>query len=80
VIDKSASMGVTAGPTVQPAPGAQPGTTPPDATLGLKSARSLVTNAPGGLGTTHVGASLSLLAPTNTQVGTYDATLTLTVI
>jgi hypothetical protein len=80
VIDKSASMGVTAGPTVQPAPGAQPGTTPLDATQGLKSSRSLATNAPGGLGTTHVGANLSLLAPTNTQVGTYDATLTLTVI
>jgi hypothetical protein len=80
VIDKSAGMGVTAGPTVSPAPGAQPGVAPTDATLGLKSARQLATNAPGGLGTTHLGATLSLLAPTNTQVGTYDATLTLTVI
>jgi hypothetical protein len=80
VIDKATGMTVTAGAPVAPASGLQPGTTPSDATKGLKSARQLALNAAGGIGTAHFGADLSLYAPTNTAAGTYDATLTLTAI
>jgi hypothetical protein len=81
IVDANASLpNLTAGPTVNPAPGAQPGVTPSDASLGLKSLRTMATNPVGGLGTTHLGAHLTLDAPTSTLAGTYDATLTLTAI
>jgi hypothetical protein len=80
VVDQATGMTVTPGATVLPAPGVQPGITPTDITKGLKSSRPLASSAAGGLGTTHLGAALALQAPTNTQLGTYDATLTLTAI
>ncbi len=80
IVDNPAGMHITAGPTVNPAPGVAPGATPTDTTLGLKSLRTLATDPAGGLGTTHLGATLTLDAPTSTVAGTYDATLTLTAI
>jgi hypothetical protein len=48
---------------------------------GLKTAQQLATAAAGASnGTAHVGADLTLDAPTTTQLGTYTAILTLTAI
>jgi hypothetical protein len=80
VVDKAASQTVTAGGTIAAANGLAPGAAA-DAGVGLKTARTLATAAPGaGLGTAHVSASLALNAPTSTPAGTYSATLTLTAI
>jgi hypothetical protein len=63
-----------AGETVVPGPGVAPG-------VGLASAQNLATAAAGASnGTAHLGAGLTLLAPTGTALGTYTATLTLTAI
>jgi len=79
-IDAAAGMTITPGPAVQGAPGIQPGASASDPSLGLKTPRVLATDAPGGLGTTHLGADLTLFVPTNTPAATYDSTLTLTAI
>jgi hypothetical protein len=48
---------------------------------GLKTSRVMATAAAGaGRGTTHLGGTLTLQAPTSTPAGTYSATLTLTAI
>ena len=79
-IDAGAGMTITPGPAVLPAPGIQPGTTPVNPANGLKTPRVLATDAAGGIGTTHLGADLTLNVPTNTPAATYDTTLTLTAI
>jgi hypothetical protein len=68
LIDESAGQTVVAGPVVAPG-------------VGLASAQQLGSAAAGhSNGTAHLGAGLSLLAPTSTALGTYNATLTLTAI
>jgi hypothetical protein len=79
IIDNTGGMVLTPGAHVGSAPAIQPGGTA-DPSLGIKSPRTLATNAAGHNGTTHLGANLELAAPTSTQVGTYDSTLTLTAI
>lgn len=77
-IDSAVAQTITPGPVVNPANGLAPGVTPGDPALGLKTSRVLATGT--GLGTTHLGATLTLKAPTSTPAGTYVATLTLTAI
>ena len=80
VIDKSTAQTVSAGPAVAAASGVAADSAT-SSTVGLKTARSLATAANGaGRGTAHVGASLALNVPTDTNPGTYTATLTLTAI
>jgi hypothetical protein len=79
IVDSTAGMIITAGSKVDPAQGIAPGAAA-DAALGIKSPRTLANNAAGHNGTAHLGAGLALLAPTSTQVGTYNSTLTLTAI
>ncbi|MEV4993015.1 Ig-like domain-containing protein [Streptomyces niveus] len=75
VIDHVSGQNVTAGDQVGPAAGVAPG----DAgTAGLKSSHTLGKGT--GLGTSHLGADLSLNVPTSTVAGTYTAKLTLTAI
>lgn len=75
VVDHAAAQTVTAGATVAAGHGVAPDAV---STEGLKVARTLAVGL--GLGTSHLGASLALNAPTSTLPGTYTATLTLTVI
>ena len=77
-IDSAVAQTITPGPVVNPASGLAPGVTPADPALGLKTSRVLATGT--GLGTTHLGATLTLKAPTSTPPGTYVATWTLTAI
>ena len=70
LIDQATGELVTPGALVAPGTGG-----------GLKTAQQLATAAAGtSNGTAHVGADLTLDAPTTTQLGTYTATLTLTAI
>ncbi|MFJ6214244.1 Ig-like domain-containing protein [Streptomyces sp. NPDC092296] len=70
VLDTATGQTVTPGSTVTP------GTSG-----GLAKSQQLATAGPGTAnGTAHVGATLNLLAPTTTKVGTYTATMTLTAI
>ena len=70
LIDQATGQVVTPGALVAPGAGG-----------GLKTAQQLATAAAGAAdGTAHVGAGLTLDAPTNTQLGSYTATLTLTAI
>jgi Bacterial Ig-like domain (group 3) len=75
VIDHATAQVVTAGAAVAPANGVAPDAA---SSAGLKVSRTLATGT--GLGTSHLGAGLSLQAPTSTLPGTYVATLTLTAI
>ncbi|QOC92503.1 choice-of-anchor M domain-containing protein [Micromonospora craniellae] len=72
VVDQSANQGVVAGPTVEPAVGADGG-------LGSSA---VLGSAPDGAGrgTATLSAGLRLHLPTETASGTYTATLTLTAI
>ena len=70
LIDQATGQVVTPGAPVLPGAGG-----------GLKDAQQLGTAAAGAAnGTAHVGADLTLDAPTTTQLGSYTATLTLTAI
>ena len=75
VVDHATAQVVTAGAAVVPANGVAAGAA---SSAGLKVSRTLAAGT--GLGTAHLGASLSLKAPTSTLPGTYTATLTLTAI
>ncbi|QXE34689.1 Ig-like domain-containing protein [Streptomyces sp. GMY02] len=75
VIDHVSAQTVTAGAKVDAAAGAEPSDS---GTAGLKSSHTLANGK--GLGTSHLGADLSLNVPTSTVAGTYTATLTLTAI
>ncbi|WP_194906164.1 Ig-like domain-containing protein [Catenulispora rubra] len=74
----SAGQTLTIGPAVAPANGVPAAD---NGTAGLSQSRTLVSAASGaGLGTAKIGASLALNVPTTTTAGTYQSTLTLTVI
>jgi len=74
----SAGQTLTIGPAVAPANGVPASD---NGTAGLSQSRTLVSAASGaGLGTAKIGASLALNVPTTTTAGTYQSTLTLTVI
>ena len=70
VIDSATGQNVTPGPLIAP-----------NTAGGLGTAQQLATAPTGSArGTAHLGATLNLLAPTTTPLGTYTATLTLTAI
>lgn len=74
----SAGQTLTIGPAVAPANGVPASD---NGTAGLAQSRTLVSAASGaGLGTAKIGATLALNVPTTTTAGTYQSTLTLTVI
>jgi hypothetical protein len=74
----SAGQTLTIGAAVAPANGVAASD---NGNAGLSQSRTLVSAASGaGLGTAKVGASLALNVPTTTTAGTYQSTLTLTVI
>ncbi|ACU69404.1 NHL repeat-containing protein [Catenulispora acidiphila DSM 44928] len=74
----SAGQTLTTGPSVAPANGVAASD---NGALGLSQSRTLVSAASGaGLGTAKIGATLALNVPTTTTAGTYQSTLTLTVI
>lgn len=74
----SAGQTLTTGPTVAPANGVAASD---NGNAGLAQSRTLVSASAGaGLGTAKIGASLALNVPTTTTAGTYQSTLTLTVI
>jgi hypothetical protein len=74
----SAGQVLTAGPAIAAANGVPASD---NGGAGLSVARTLVSASAGnGLGTAKVGASLALNVPTTTTAGTYQSTLTLTVI
>ncbi|WP_245601754.1 Ig-like domain-containing protein [Hamadaea tsunoensis] len=75
VVDHATAQTVTAGGSVAAGNGVAPGVA---SAAGLKVSRTLAVGT--GLGTSHLGAALTLNAPTSTLAGTYTATLTLTVI
>lgn len=75
VVDKSPAQTVTAGAAVPAGNGVAVDAA---SNAGLKVSRTLAVGT--GLGTSHLGAGLTLNAPTSTFAGTYTATLTLTVI
>ena len=78
VVAAPAPLAITAGPVVAPGAGVAVGAS---TGAGLKTARTLATAASGGsVGTAQLSASLVLQAPTSTQAGTYNTTLTLTAI